>query len=148
MALFYVLFGHPQRRAWADARRYGFVSGGGGRRWSNPLLRLSAGDEVLVHVPQAGYVGHGRVRGPRVAASDLVVDVGGARVPLLDAPLESPGLGLDADDEALREYVVSVDWLKTVGLRQAYWRPGLFHRRTTVTPFTDTAAAKEITSGL
>ena len=35
----YVLFGHPERRRWEDARRFGFVSGGGGEwlvrvRWS------------------------------------------------------------------------------------------------------------------
>lgn len=61
---YYLMFGHPERRRWEDARRYSFVSAGGGRRWSQPLRRLDEGDDVFVHLPGAGYVGHGVVLSP------------------------------------------------------------------------------------
>jgi hypothetical protein len=37
---YYVMYGHEARRSWDDARKYGYVSAGGGGRWSNPLFRL------------------------------------------------------------------------------------------------------------
>ena len=144
---FYVMFGHPERRRWEDARRYGFVSAGGGRRWSRPLERLTAGDEVLVHVPQAGYVGHGEVLGGPLPAADTVVHVDGTSVPLLRAPLISSRMGWDdAGDDA--EHVVPVRWEKAVPTRQAYWRSGLFYTRTTVWPFGDADQALEIKRSL
>lgn len=141
---YYAMYGHPNRRRWEDGRRYGFIAAGGGKRWSAPLRRLQPGDELLVHLPGAGYVGHGDVTAPAVPIRNIVVDVDGQSTPLLDLPLVSPGLAWDADDDVNCEYVVLVNWRKSVSEREAYWRPGLFFRRTTVWPFEDSAQAEEI----
>lgn len=107
---FMVLYGRPERRQWADARRYGFVSAGGGLRWSRPLERLGVGDRVLVLVPGKGYVGSGVATGGPQPAVDSEVELDSVATPLLSLPLESPGLGWGAGDPELAEYVVPVRW--------------------------------------
>jgi hypothetical protein len=145
---YYVMFGHPERRRWEDARRYSFVSAGGGPRWSQPLHKLAVGDDVLVHLPGAGYVGHGVVLAPMIPIKDFTVSVDGRHVPLLDLPLVSPGIGADVDDTDLCEYAVPVTWHQAVPGRQAYWRPGLFYKRTTVWPFENADDLREVIDNL
>jgi hypothetical protein len=142
----YVLFGHPERRRWEDARRYGFVSGGGGRRWSERLHDLVAGDRVFCHVPGAGYVGIGVVTGAAVRVVDFAVD----GRPLLDLPLVSPGLDRGVGDDALVEWLVRVRWDVAVDATRssAYWRPGLFYRRATNVAELPGDVAVEIESAL
>jgi hypothetical protein len=138
----YVMFGHPERRRWEDARHYGLVSAGGGRRWSAPLERLSVGDEVFVHVPGRGYFGVGIVEGEPRPAVEHVVLVDGLECPLLDAPLVSSALGWGDADTA--EFVVPVRWTATVPEAPGYWRPGLFCTQTTVWPLDDEKVVAEI----
>lgn len=60
---FYVSFGDPVTRSWADARKYGFISAGG-KPWLSKTLSLpSPGDRVWVKIPKTGFVGVGRVSG-------------------------------------------------------------------------------------
>ncbi len=148
MTAYYLMFGHPERRRWEDARRYSFVSAGGGRRWSQPLRRLDEGDDVFVHLPGAGYVGHGVVLSPMRPIKAFTVRVDGDDVPLLNLPLDSPGIGHDVDDRDLCEYVVPVQWRRALPERQAYWRPGLFYKRTTVWPFEDAESLRELLENL
>ncbi|TVZ02300.1 hypothetical protein EAS64_26150 [Trebonia kvetii] len=58
---YYVMFGDDLRRSWEDARTWGYVAAGGGRRWSRPLEVLQPGARVFVHHPPRSYVGVGRV---------------------------------------------------------------------------------------
>jgi hypothetical protein len=51
---FYCSFGHGPSRSWAEARRYGFVCGGGGAWYSRTLQLLSPSDRVWVKVPGCG----------------------------------------------------------------------------------------------
>lgn len=148
MTAYYVMFGHPGRRRWEDVRRHSFISAGGGQRWSRPPRKLATGDDVIVHVPGAGYVGHGVVLSPTVPISAFTVDVDGRALPLLDLPLTSPGLGDDMDDLELCEYVVPVAWRRAVPERQAYWRPGMFYKRTTVWQFEDAHSLREVIDNL
>lgn len=53
---YYVSYGY---RSWEDARRYGFVSGGGGPFYSVNLKMLSPGDRIWVNLPGTGYAGVG-----------------------------------------------------------------------------------------
>ena len=48
-------------RDWEEARKYGFIGGGGGRFYSQTLSMLNPGDRVWVNVPGTGFVGVGRV---------------------------------------------------------------------------------------
>ncbi|MEZ5521990.1 MAG: hypothetical protein R3F08_11030 [Dokdonella sp.] len=47
---FYVSYG--SQRSWEDARKYGFISAGGGRWYSQTLRMLSPGDRVWVNIPK------------------------------------------------------------------------------------------------
>jgi hypothetical protein len=124
----YVLFGHPERRRWADAYRYGFVSGGGLPRWNRPMGKLEPADRVFVHVPRDGYTGVGRVIDPAVPVADFVCDDG---VPLLDHDLVSPGIRGGAHDPVSGEHVVRVHGEVAVPEGEGFWRKGLFFRRST-----------------
>lgn len=74
----YVTFGEESGiRAWADARRYGFVSAGGGEWYSRSLRALPVGGRVFVYVPKTGYVGVGMVASPAARFDDAVLTVDG-----------------------------------------------------------------------
>jgi len=128
---FYCAFGDPARRDWEAARTYGFVSGGGGRWYSNTLSALFPGARVFACIPGSGYVGVGIVKEPVVSINDFNITIDDRLVPLLDAPLKSRGLGLDADNPDLAEYVVRVEWIKTLPISQAFWVQGMFANQNT-----------------
>jgi len=122
-------------RLWEEHRKYGFISGGGGRFYSQTLGMLNAGDRVWVNVPGTGYVGVGVVEERVVPLEQfMVVDPNGARVPITDIP----GLRLNAQshigttDPDKGEYVVRVKWLKTVPESQAIKERGFFGNQNTV----------------
>jgi hypothetical protein len=71
---FYASFGADQHRDWEEARKYGFISAGGGDWYSRTLGRLEPGSRVWVNIPKMGYVGVGRVTEPVVPIDDFTVD--------------------------------------------------------------------------
>lgn len=111
---FYVAFGEGQRRNWDDARKYGFVSAGGGEWYSKSLKQLKTGHRVWAYIPKGsgvgGYVGVGVVTGEAMLAKDFTVEDGVATVPYLDVAV-APEAGKDPDDPSLAEWVVPVRWL-------------------------------------
>lgn len=123
----YVAFGIGDSRSWDDARRHGFISAGGADWYSRTLKGLPAGARVFVHVPQHGYVGVGVVQGPAAPADGAVLDIGGVtrdfRSLALQGSYRHPQAseGVDA-----AEYIVPVQWIDTVPLEGAVWRPGMF----------------------
>jgi hypothetical protein len=123
---FYVSLGEGDHRTWEDARRYGFVSGGQGKWYSQTLRSLFPGARVFVNIPRTGYVGVGIVKEEVVPVKDFLVSLDGKSVSILDAPLEAPSMGENSGDPELSEYLVRVEWLKTVPREEAYWETGLF----------------------
>jgi len=126
----YVCLGEAnESRNWDDARKYGFVSAGGGRWYSDSLKRLQVGDRVFVYVPKVGYVGTGTVAGPAAPADEAVLDVDGRQVPFRELDLVSP-YAHDVDDpqpdEDYREWVVPVAWERTVDRESALREANLF----------------------
>ncbi len=119
---YYVSFGEGPNRDWDDARRYGFVSAGGGAWYSKTLRQLKPGDRVFAYIPKGngvgGYVGFGNVTGAAVQAKDFVVDADGRRVPIPDVASADMGRGGTTDPD-LAEWVVSVTWIKAVPREQA-----------------------------
>src|SRR5260370_11243278 len=69
---FYFSFG-GESRDWEDARKYGFVSAGGGLWYTRTLRQLQPGHRVFVHVPEHGYVGVGTVTRPATRADRFIV---------------------------------------------------------------------------
>lgn len=131
--LWYVNVGEGSSRSWEDMRRYGFIAAGGGEWYSSPLQRLQVGDPIVAYQKQAGYVGHGKVISTAVMARDFDTPDG----LLLDQTLAQPNLAHDRDDPKLAEYVVGVEWLKTVPISEAKWAEGLFANQNIVCKLRD-----------
>lgn len=128
----YVSFGDDSAtRQWIDGRKYGFVSGGGGKWFSQTLKNLPVGARVFVHIPKTGYVGVGTVSGEARRFDEAVVEVDG--VPTLLKSLDLVGAYRhegDEDDHSA-EWVVPVEWIHTVPREQAFWKNGMFANQNT-----------------
>ncbi len=129
---YYVSFGHDDRRNWEDAKKYGFISGGGGTWYSKTLQMLEPGSRVWVNVPGRGYVGVGTVTQPIVKFDKFMAkDAGGKAVPLTQLKLQAKDMLADTNDESA-EYLVGVDWIQTRPLNQAVHEKGFFGNQNTV----------------
>ena len=120
----YVSFGGD--RPWEDARRFGFISAGGGKFYSQTIRSLPVGARVWVNVPGTGFVGVGTVAGPAARFEDATVTVDGEQVALASQRLVGAYAyqGNEIDEDA--EWVVPVTWLATVPEKDAYWVKGMF----------------------
>jgi hypothetical protein len=74
----YVSFGEENNtRSWEDARKYGFVSAGGGLWYSRSLKNLPVGARIFTCIPKTGYVGIGTVTGEPARFDEAVITVDG-----------------------------------------------------------------------
>ena len=127
---FYVSYG--SNRSWEDARRYGYISGGGGRWYSQTLRVLSPGDRVWVNVPRSGYVGVGRVVEAVQPASEFRVSTPEGERLALDVIRDGERFRARNDDPDTAEYFVRVDWLDAVPVSEAVYEVGFFGNQNTV----------------
>ncbi len=124
---FYISLGEGEHRNWDDCRKYGFVSGGQGKWYSQTLRRLLIqGARVFVNIPKTGYVGVGIIKGPATPVKEFKVTINGHETPILDASLKAPNMAKNANDPELCEYLVRIEWIKTFPRTQAYWEKGFF----------------------
>ena len=124
----YVSYGPIPGRSWPDAKKYGFVSAGGGKFYVGTLMSLQPGERVWVNVPGTGYVGVGEVVDPAVPLEQFTVTVEGIETPITEAEIENSWM-YDRDQE---EYFVKVRWLKAVELHEAVKELGFFGNQHTV----------------
>ncbi|MFE2869880.1 hypothetical protein [Embleya sp. NPDC059259] len=112
-------------RSWDDARRFGFISAGGGKWYSQGLRRPQPGQRINLHIPKLGYVGIGEVCGEPTAFAEAVLGDGTVRLAeqQLVGRYRHPG---DENDPDVAEYVLPVRWLKTVDRADAVWAKGMF----------------------
>ncbi len=129
---FYVSFGHGVERSWEDARRLGFISGGGGAWYTRTLGLLSVGDRVWVNIPAKGYVGVGRVTGKSQPASSFTISRDGNEASILSLDLRATYLRDQVDDPERAEFFVPVHWLDTVPVEKAIHEVGFFGNQNTV----------------
>jgi hypothetical protein len=128
---YYVSFGQGENRHWDEAVKYGFISAGGGKWYTQTLSMLSPGDRVWVNVPQQGYVGVGTVIGPPVRLNDFKVSIDGTTRQFLDVAQASYHQEY-IDDEEKSEYFVPITWLCTKSLPEAISEVGFFGNQNTV----------------
>ncbi|KQS01045.1 hypothetical protein ASG12_07695 [Williamsia sp. Leaf354] len=126
----FVSFGEESGgRAWSDAKQYGFVSAGGKTWFSRTLRQLPVGGRVFTHVPKNGYVGVGEVIGEAQPFETATVEYNGDTTRLADLPLRG-NYSFQASDQDpsqdYREWVVPVQWIATVDVKEAFWKSGLF----------------------
>jgi hypothetical protein len=125
----YVNVNDQGNRSWADQRKFGFVTAGGGRQYSGPLNRLKEGDSVFAYLKRYGYVGYGLVRSEAVIVTAAQIE--GTR--LLDLPLARPGIASKyGHDPEMAEYIVGIDWKATVAPADAKTFKGIFTYRNVV----------------
>lgn len=123
---FYVSLGEGEYRNWEDCQKYNFVSGGGGKWYSQTLKLLFPGSRIFVNIPKTGYVGVGIVKNTAVPIKDFKILINDQDVSILDVSLTAPKMNENADDLDLCEYFVSVEWIKIIPRSSAYWEKGLF----------------------
>lgn len=129
---FYVSFGEGKDRSWEDARKFGFISAGGGKWYSNTLNKLEKNDRVWVNVPKSGYVGVGIVEEPAVKCDEFYVKSNGKSIPVLEIPTEKKYHREYIDDDDKAEYFVRVKWIKDVPVNKAKSEIGFFGNQNTV----------------
>lgn len=127
---YYVSFGGDT--FWEDARKYGFISAGGGSWYSQTLKMLSPGDRVWVKIPGRGYVGVGRVTDAVESINQFKIVTEGGERPCLDVLKNAERLRQKANDPEKAEYLVRVRWLDTVSDAKAVNEIGLFGQQNTV----------------
>lgn len=124
---FYASFGGDENRDWEEARRYGFISAGGGSWYSRTLDVLEEGARVWVNMPGSGYVGVGRVIEKAQPIDTFLVDDGkGNQVPINHLPLNASRLTSQAKDPVKAEFLVRVKWIQTVSADAGIKEKGLF----------------------
>ena len=127
---YFVSFGDDQTRNWEDARKYGFVSAGGGPWYSRTLGMLKSGDRVWVRIPGKGYVGVGIVTATSTPYGEFRLNINGVETSFADVKKGAKyGHGSSPEDQ---EYFVKVDWIKTVSIDEAYDELGFFGNQNSV----------------
>jgi hypothetical protein len=129
---YYISFS-GEHRDWGEAVKCGFISAGGGAWFSSKLQMLSPGNRVWVNIPGTGYVGVGIVEEPRVPVEEFMApDGNGNRVPITELPLHIARATRYADNPEQAEYLVRVNWLKTVPEERPIKERGFFGNQNTV----------------
>jgi len=120
----YVSFGG--NRPWEDARRFGFVSAGGGKFYSQTMRSLPEGARIWVNIPGTGFVAVGTTLAPAARFENAKIQVDGIWSDLsAQALVGSYNSGGDFDDDDV-EWVVPVRWLEARREGDAYWEKGMF----------------------
>jgi hypothetical protein len=129
---FYVSFGDTTSRSWDDARKYGYISAGGGTWYSQTLKLLAPGDRVWVNIPKKGYVGVGVVEQAVQSASEFMVTTADGERSVMEVVQHGEKYRATADVPELSEYFVRVKWVETLAASQAFNEVGLFGNQNTV----------------
>jgi hypothetical protein len=111
--------------SWEDCVKYGFVSAGGKKWYSQSLRRLFPGARVFAMIPKKGYLGVAEVVETSVPIRDFLVDHNGVQKSIMDVPLAAEGIKQNADDPEKCEYMVRVKWIKNFPEKDAYWVKGM-----------------------
>jgi hypothetical protein len=114
----------PRKRNWDDCVKYGFISAGGGRVYSDPLRKLNPGDKLFAYVKGLGYVGYGEVVRKACPAGDFTPIGQSMRLPEL--PLQAEDMDPNQNDQDLCEYAVAVKWHTTFLREEAKTFSGIF----------------------
>lgn len=129
---FYVSFGDPHSRNWEEARRYGFISAGGGSWYSQTLKQLQPGNRVWVNIPKTGYVGVGIVQSAVEPASSFTINTQDGEKRAMELLKYRDLYHRNADDPDKSEYFVSIKWLESRSEQDAVNEVGFFGNQNTV----------------
>lgn len=103
---------HSPNRDWADCRKYGFMTAGGGPRFREAIRRLSPGDRFFAYATGHGYVGFGEVISAAIPQRDFVPP--GQSKRLVDLPTAATPERETMGDDDRCEWCAAVRWTKTL----------------------------------
>ena len=133
---YYGSFGHDggnEGRIWDEAVKYGFFSAGGGSWYTKTLSYLEPGARIWANIPGTGYVGVGEVLEPAIPVDDFnVTDESGQQVPIQSLPIAAARMGRYADDPEKAEFLVRINWLTTVKVKEAIKEKGFFGNQNSI----------------
>jgi len=130
---YYISFGHDENRSWGDAQKYGFIGAGNGSWYTRTLNLLNPGDRVWVNIPHTGYVGVGIVKDSAKKASEVLFETGdGNPKTIYELSKNALYSEKNREDDELSEYLVKIDWIKTVSIEKAIKEYGFFGNQNTV----------------
>jgi hypothetical protein len=116
----YVAFGEDgETRSWDDARRYGFVSAGGGAWFSRTLVNLPIEARIFACIPKAGYVGVGTVIGQARPANEATLEIDGELQRFTDLDLKGNYRHKGDDEDGMLS-------IQTAPRERAFWTRGMF----------------------
>ncbi len=117
---------------WDEARKFGFISAGGGIWYTQTLKLLKPGDRIWVRIPRAGYVGVGRVIDTVQDGEAFTVQHEGSERCILDVLSNGAALRAKANDPDRAERFVRIQWLDTLPADRAFDELGMFGNQNTV----------------
>ncbi|MDD5007252.1 MAG: endonuclease NucS [Syntrophorhabdaceae bacterium] len=121
---------------WEDCRQHGFVSAGGGKKYSDPLQKLKIGDKIFAYLKGSGYVGYGEVVKEVVSVAEFID--GKTNKALLSLQLkESPQFEKNLNDPERLDYLVGTKWIKSFPKSEAKSFKGAFANQNIVCKLRD-----------
>jgi len=122
---------------WEDCREFGFVSAGGGKRYSDSLQKLKIGDKIFVYLKNHGYLGYGEVVKDVVPVTQFTDERSGQNI--IELPLkDSPQFSQNLHDPEKLDYLVGVSWINSVPKSEAKKFTGIFANQNIVCKLRDT----------
>ena len=129
---YYASFGYDMEVV-RDGLKRGYLAAGGGSWYSGTLDMLEPGDRIWVNVPGSGYVGVGIVEKSKQPVDEFtVLDNSGNEVPIMQVSETAASFRSASDDPDVADYLVRVEWSKTVDPKQAIREKGLFGNQNSV----------------
>lgn len=122
----YANYGDNEYRSWDDARKYGFISAGGGEWFTRTLRLLTPGSRVWVNRPGVGYIGVGIVQGEPVQADEFYVETDEGPRKYLDVGHIHEAMRRNATNPEKCDRFVPIEWIVAVPESKAIREPGLF----------------------
>lgn len=129
---FYANFGVSDSRSWEDARKYGFISAGGGHWFTRTLDLLEPGARIWVNRPGVGYVGVGIVSGAPQSHEEFMVDTAQGERRYIEVSAVRETLLERCSRPGKEERFVPVRWIKAVPEAEAVRQAGLFGNQNSV----------------
>lgn len=129
---YYVCFGYPNDIV-RDGLERGYIVAGGKPWFWRTLEMLEPGARIWVNLPGNGYIGVAEVTANSVPVDEFMIkDKNGKHAPLIKISKPAASLRKGKDDLEAADYLVAVNWLKTVNPKKAIHEKGFFGNQNSV----------------
>lgn len=119
--IYYFNVDERHERSWADCKKYGFLSAGGGKVFGRQIQSFYEGDVVLAYVGGKGYVGVGVITEQAVKEKDFRINGKKLSELKLNSKRIIGVINKNSSDSETAEYLVKVDWKATCETNDAKW---------------------------